>query len=144
LLTGDKEIGSGTLLGERGRVTMDGAILIGEDGTPLVNGLSNDVDDSTESLGTNWHHNRRANIHDRLSADETLSRVEGDGTDVVATKMLGNFEDQTVFGALDLKRIENRGQVALELHIDDGTNDGGNFSVSGLYSRAERTCTKTC
>jgi hypothetical protein len=58
LLTGDKEIGSGTLLSERGRVTMDRAVLIGVDGTPLVNGLSNDVDDSAESLGTNGHHNR--------------------------------------------------------------------------------------
>jgi hypothetical protein len=121
---------------------MDGAIFIGVDGTPLVNGLSNDVDDSAESLGTNGHHNGRANVSDALSTDETLSRVEGDGTDVVAAKMLGNFEDQTVLGTLDLKRIENRGQVALELHIDDGTNDGGNFSVSGLYSRAEGTCSK--
>ena len=77
-----------------------------------------------------------------MSADETLSRVKSDGADVVATEMLGNFEDKSVFGSLNLKGIENRGEVALELHIDDGTNDGGNFSVSGLNCSAERTYIK--
>ena len=111
---------------------MDGKGLLVTNRTTLIDGLTDDVDDSAESLGTNGHHNGRANVSDALSTDETLSRVEGDGTDVVAAKMLGNFEDQTVLGTLDLKRIENRGQVALELHIDDGTNDLGNLTRGDL------------
>jgi hypothetical protein len=40
--------------------------------------------------------------------------------------MLGNFEDETVLGSVDLKSFENGGEVTVELDIDDGTNNLGN------------------
>lgn len=42
--------------------------------------------------------------------------------------MLGDLEDETVLSAVDLKSIQNGGKLAVELDIDDGTNDLGNFA----------------
>jgi hypothetical protein len=42
--------------------------------------------------------------------------------------MLGDLENEAMVRALDLKRIENGGKCALELNVDDGTNNLRNFS----------------
>lgn len=56
--------------------------------------------------------------------------------------MLRDFQDQTIIGALDFESVEDWGQVFVELHVDDGTNDlrdlthvgfrGGLFLWGGL------------
>ena len=40
--------------------------------------------------------------------------------------MLGNFEDETVLGSVDLKSVKNGRKITVELDIDDGTNNLGN------------------
>ncbi len=37
--------------------------------------------------------------------------------------MLRHFEHQTVAAVLGLDRVENGGQMSLELHVDDGADD---------------------
>lgn len=128
--TSDKHIGTGTLLGEGRRISMDGKELVGHDGTLLVNGLTDDIDNSTESRGADGHPNGAASVNDALASDEALSGVEGNGSHVVATEMLGNLENESLTGILDLKGVLNRREVALELNIDDGTNDLGNLANS--------------
>ena len=42
--------------------------------------------------------------------------------------MLGDLEDETVLSAVDLKSVEDGGEVTVELDVDDGTNNLGNSS----------------
>ena len=102
---------------------MNGQILVGVDGSHLVDGLTNDVDDTAESTSANGHHNGSASVNDTLASDETLSGIEGNGAHVVTTQMLGDLQHQSAADTLDLEGVQNGGQVTLELHIDDGTND---------------------
>jgi hypothetical protein len=44
--------------------------------------------------------------------------------------MLGDLEDETVLGSLHFESVENWRELAIELDIDDGTNNLGNFSRS--------------
>ena len=108
---------------------MDWKIVVSDDWSLLVDWLTNDVDDSTKSLGADWHLNWGASISDLLSSNKTLSGVQSDGSHVVTTKMLGDLEDQSVVDTLNLKGVEDRWKVALELHIDDGTNDLGDLTI---------------
>ena len=130
--TSDKHIGTGTLLGEGRRISVDGKELVGHDGTLLVIGLTDDIDNSTESRGADGHLNGAASVNDALASDEALSGVEGNGSHVVATEMLSNLKNESLTGILDLKGVENRRQVTLELDIDDGTNDLGNLTNTSV------------
>lgn len=44
--------------------------------------------------------------------------------------MLGDFKDQPWCPVLDLKGIQDRWKVVIELDIDDGTNDGDNAALA--------------
>lgn len=110
---------------------MDRQNLLVSNRTTLINRLTNNVDDSTESFGTDGNHNGVSSVEDGLTTDEALSGVKSNGAHVVSTQMLGNFEHKTVLGALDFERVENGREFAFELHVNDGTNDLGNFTISG-------------
>ena len=114
---------------------MNWSVLISLDGTTLIDGLTNNIDDSSEGLGTDGYQNGGADIADTLSSNETLSGIKGNGTDVVSTEMLGDLENKSVGAILNLKGIQNWGKLALELHIDDGTNNLGNFTLSSNLFR---------
>ena len=47
---------------------------------------------------------------------------------VELAEVLGDFEHQAVALVLGLERIENRRQVILEMHVDDGADDLGDAS----------------
>jgi len=113
---------------------MDREGLLVTDGTTLVDGLTNDIDDSAKSLGTDGNLDGVTSVHDGLTSDETLGGVQSDGTHVVSTQMLGDLENETVVAAFDLEGIENRGKCTFELDVDDGANDLGNFSGRGAES----------
>lgn len=110
---------------------MDGQELCAANRTPLIDGLTNNVDDSSESFGTNGNLNGVASVCDGLTTNETLSGVESNGAHVVATQMLGDLKDESVGSALDFERIHNGGKFTFELHVDDSTDDLGNFTSSG-------------
>lgn len=125
---------------ESGRFSVNGQELVGVDGTTLIDGLTNDIDDAAESLGTDGHLNGGSRVHDGLATHETLSGVESDGTHVVATQVLGDLKNETVLGTFDLKRIENGREFTLELDVNDGTDDLGNLSSGGAKASC---CTET-
>lgn len=129
LLTSNEHISAGTLVLERWRVSVNGQVLVGVNGAALIDGLTDHVDDSAQSFGADGHLDGSTSVDHSLSSDQTLSGVESDGPHVVSSKMLGDLENESVASALDLKRIENGRKLAGELHVHDGTNDLGNFSV---------------
>mmetsp|Transcript_29205 Transcript_29205/g.63386 ORF Transcript_29205/g.63386 Transcript_29205/m.63386 type:complete len:454 (+) Transcript_29205:182-1543(+) len=94
---GDKNLLGLTLLGEGGGSTMEGGellrLLVGEDGALLVDGLTNDVDDTAKSLGTDGDLDGGAGVVTDLATDETISGLHGNGTDGVLAKMLGDLKD---------------------------------------------------
>ena len=115
---------------------MDRSVLVSLDGATLINGLTNDINDSSESLGADGHENGGASVVHGLATDETFSGVESDGSDVVATQVLGDLEDKSVSDTFNFKSVENWGQSSLELHVDDGTNNLRNLSLSDLCAEA--------
>ena len=80
---------------------MDGLPLVGGDGSPLVNGIADHVDDAAEGLGTHGDHDGRAGVVDDLSTDQTLGTVHGDGTHGVLSEMLGNLERENELNLLN-------------------------------------------
>lgn len=138
--TSSKHLRTGTLLGEGRRVSVDGKELVGPDGALLVNGLTDDIDNSTESLGADGHHNGAASVNDGLASDEALSGVEGNGSHTVATEMLSNLKNESVIETLNLERVGDGRKCALELNIDNGTNDlrdltSGQVGAEGSYKQ---------
>jgi len=111
---------------------VDRSVLVSLDGTTLINGLSNNINDSSESLGADGNENGATSVVNGLATDETFSGVESDGSDVVATQVLGDFEDESVCNTINFKSVENWGKSSLELHVDDGTNNLRNLSLSNL------------
>ena len=82
-------------------LSVDGLPLVGGDGTPLVNGITDHVDDTAEGLGTHGDHDGRTGVVNHLSTDQTLSTVHGDGTHGVLSEMLGNLERENEFYLLN-------------------------------------------
>merc|ERR1719423_488704 len=125
---------------------VDGLSLVSGNGTPLINGLTNDVDDSAKSLRSDRDHDGVASVIDDLASDQTLGTVHGDGSDGVLSQMLGDLQDELGLTVLDLEGIENLWESFIELDVNDGTNDGDNFSLGknlgnissldGLFNKA--------
>ena len=60
---------------------------------------------------------------DLLAAHQTFGRVHGDDAHGVLAEMLGDFEHQPVAAVLGLQRVQDRRQMPVELHVDDGADD---------------------
>ena len=108
---------------------MDWSVFVGFDGTSFIDGLSNDINDSSESFGADWHENGVAGVSNGLSANEAFGGVEGDSSDVVATQVLGDLQNEPVLSSLNLEGVENRRKLTLKMHVHDGTNNLRNLSV---------------
>ena len=143
--TGLQDLGSGRLLNEGGRVGMDRTKLDTLDGTPLVNGLANDVHDTTQSALPDGNPNRSASVYNLLATDETLGTVHSNGSDRVLAKVSRDLEDETAtMEILDFESVEDRWQVlGLELNIYDGTDDRLDVTNSSGSLRSIRARYKT-
>lgn len=122
---GFQDFCSGGLVDESGRVGVNGRELDTVDGTTLVDGLTNDVHDTTQGRFSNGNLNGSTSVDDLCTADETLGTVHSDRSHGVFTEMGSDFEDEaTTVEILDLEGIENGGEGArIELDVDDGTDD---------------------
>ena len=54
-------------------VSVNRQLHLGHDRASLVDGLSDDIHNSAEGLGTHGHHDGEASVQDGLSTNETLS-----------------------------------------------------------------------
>ena len=88
---------------------MNRSKLSGVDWAALVDGLADHINDSSKTRCTDWHHDGVASILDGLTSDETFRRVQSDGSYVVSTQVLGDFKDQSMLSALNLKGVKNWG-----------------------------------
>ena len=102
---------------------MDWKELVGLNWSLLIDGLSNDVHDSAEGGWAHGHFDGVAGVDYLLAAHKTLGGVESNRPDVVASQVLGNFQNQSVLDPLYFQGVENSWQVAIELHIDYCAND---------------------
>ena len=109
---------------------------VGLDGAELVDRLADHVHDAAEYVLADRHHDGRARVLHRGTAAEAVGGVHGDGADRVLTEVLGDLEDQVVFGIADeaVRQSERRvdgGELAGgELHVDDGAHDLDDFAGS--------------
>jgi hypothetical protein len=127
-----QNFGSGGLVNESGCIGVNGGKLDTFDGSSLIDGLTDNVHDSTEGLGTDGDGDGCASVDNLLTSNETIGTFHGDTSTGVLTQVLGHFEDEsTTFGSLlvtfelNVEGVQNGGQVGgVELNIDNGTNDG--------------------
>ena len=83
--------------------------LLGEDGSLLIDGFTDNVDNTSESFRSDGDLDGLSGISTLLPPDETIGRFHGNGTDGILTQVLRYLEDETVALAVDLESIENFG-----------------------------------
>jgi peptide chain release factor 1 len=66
-----ENFGSGGLVNEFGSLSVNGEELLGLDGTTLVDGLTNDVDDTAKDFLTDGNGDGSTSVNDLLATDET-------------------------------------------------------------------------
>ena len=101
---------------------MDGAALLVGNGARLVHRLADDVDDAPERAVAHRHRDRLAGVGHLLAAHQAFGGVHGDRAHGVLAQVLGHLEDQPLVAVLGLERVEDRRQMAVELHVDDGAH----------------------
>jgi len=102
---------------------VDRVVLGGVDGATLIDGLSDDVHDAAQAALSDWDADGLLCVDHALTSYKTFCGIHGNGADCVLSQVLGDFEDETDLVALDLEGVEDGGQVAVELHVNDGTDD---------------------
>jgi hypothetical protein len=116
---------------------MDGKVLGSVDGTALIDGLTDNVDDSSQSLVADGNLNGITSVDDGLTTHKTLGGVEGNGAHVVATQVLGDLKNESVRSVLDFESIHDRGKFTFELHVNNGADNLGNLSCGGAENACE-------
>ena len=125
---GDENFSFGGLVGIGRRFLVDGAQAFRNHRTCFIDRLADDVDDAAEGSCADGHHDRVAGVGDFLTADQPLGGVHRDGAHRGFAEMLRHFEHQAVAAVLGLDRVQNGGQMSLELDVDDGADDLGDAS----------------
>jgi len=116
---------------------MDGQVLCGHNRSSLIDRFSNDIHNSSERLGADGHHDGVACVADLLASDQTLGGVHSNRSHVVSTQVLGDFENESVVDTVDLKGVEDGREVALELDVDDSSNNLRDFTHSSDLGSTE-------
>jgi hypothetical protein len=62
------------------------------------------------------------------AAHEALGRVHRDGAHGVFAKVLRHLENQALAVVVGFQRVQDLGQVVVELHVDDGADDLRDFA----------------
>lgn len=78
------------------------------DWATLIDGLTNNVNNSSKGLGADGDHNGISGVLDFLTTDESLGGVEGDRAHVVATQVLGDLQNEALASASHFERVQNR------------------------------------
>ena len=108
------------------------------DRTTLIYGFSNNVHDAAESITTNRDLNGGPGVDVFLATNKTLGTIHSDCTDRVLAQVGSDLKDKaTATKTFNLECIENwRQVVALELNVNNSTNDSLDVTDSGLcFSR---------
>ncbi len=126
---GDQDFGRAGLLGKAGGFAMDRGGVFGADRAGFVDRLADHVHDAAKAGRADRHGDRAAGVGDFLAADQAFGGVHGDGAHGVLAQMLRHFEHQADLlaglgvGVGGLQRVQDRGQLTVELDVDDGADD---------------------
>mmetsp|Transcript_10945 Transcript_10945/g.17738 ORF Transcript_10945/g.17738 Transcript_10945/m.17738 type:complete len:212 (-) Transcript_10945:34-669(-) len=133
------------LLSEEGGSVVDRSLDLGGDGAALINGLTNNVHNAAKSLRAHRNQDGLAGVLALLATHKTVSRVHGNGSHHILTQMLGHLENKsgTVLADSYLQRVKNRGRLAVELDINDGTDNLGDPSISPQGGRGFKPTSQT-
>ena len=118
----------GRLVGVGRRVLMDRPLRLPLDRAGFIHRIADHVDDASQQAGADRHGNRPAGVAHLLAADQSFTGVHGHGAHRIFAKLLGDFEDQAVALVGGLERVQNRRQILVEVHVDDGADDLGDMS----------------
>ena len=122
---------------------MDWPVFVGVNWTSFVNGFSNHIDNTAESLGSDGDLDGSTGVGALLAADESVGGLHGDGADGVFSEVLGYLEDETVSGGFDFEGVENLGELLVELLERRGgeivVNQGGHEMAAPIqYNTTEK------
>merc|ERR1719427_2562961 len=127
--TGDQDLLLDTHVLESRSFSVDSLALVGVNGTPLVNWISNNIDNTSKGFRTHRDHDGVASVVDNIATDKTFSTVHSNGSDGVLSQVLGNLQDKLGGPVLDHQGIENLRKAIFELHINNSTNDRDNLAL---------------
>ena len=119
---GDQNLRLGRLLDIGRRRLMDRAARFHRDRTGFVDGFADHVHDAPERARADRNRDRTAGVGHLLAADQAFGNVHRDAANRAFAQMLRDFHNQPRAVVHRLQRIEDRRQVALELHVDDGAD----------------------
>ena len=122
---GDEDLRLGGLLGIGRRRLVDGAQRVGLDRAGLVDRLADDVHDAAEGVEADRDLDGLAGIGDLLAADQAFRGVHRDAAHGALAELHGDFEHEAVAVVLGLEGVQDLGQVAVEMDVDDGADDLG-------------------
>lgn len=105
---------------ERGGA-MDRPVGGGFDGSLLVDGLTNDIQDTTKGTRADRHLDGVPLILHLLATDQTFSSIHGNRTHNTLTNVLSDFQYQTRLSLLDLhfQSIQDPGELVIELEYKE-------------------------
>ena len=110
-------------------LSMDSLSLVSGNGTPLINGFTNDVDDPAKSLRSHGDHDGIASVVDNLASNQTLCTIHGNGSDGVLSQVLGNLQDELGLTVLNLQGVEDLWESIFKLDVNNGSNNGDNLAL---------------
>lgn len=129
-----QDLSSGGLVDEWRGFGMNRRKLDALDGTTLVDGLTNNVHDTTQGGLADGNLDGSASVDDLCTTNETLGTIHSNGADRVFTQVGRDLQNEaTTVEILDFEGVKDgREVVGVELDIDDGTNDGFYVTNSAL------------
>ncbi len=101
---------------------------LGPDRAGLVDRLTDDIHDAAERAFADRHLDRVASVAHLLAADQSLRRVHRNGADGVLAEVLRDLEDEPGAIVLRLERVQDRRQMARELHVHHRADHLGDFT----------------
>merc|ERR1712055_1098109 len=127
--TSDKDFLLDGHLIEVGSLSVDGLALVSGDGAPLVDRVSDHVDDAAKGLLAHRDGDGETLILNNITPDKTLGTVHGNGPDGVLSKVLGHLEDELGLPADDSEGVEDLREAIVELDVHNGTDDRDNLAL---------------
>jgi hypothetical protein len=120
-----------TELGVLRRKGVDGTAL-SVDRSTLIDGLTENVHDTTKSGLTNGNGNSLSAVNDLHGTRETVGRVESDATNDGLGHNRGNLKNEVIVRLGNIKSVENRRDLTLrELYVNDGTDHLNDLTDDG-------------
>src|SRR5262249_7038624 len=93
------------------------------DRTGLVDRLADHIHDAAQRAGADRDRDRPAGIGYFLTTHQAVARIHRHGAHGRIAELLGDLEHQAAALVFRFQRIEDRGQMVLEMHVNDRAGD---------------------